>query len=116
MARIDYSNVSISLHQFEEVASGKYNAGEVKLTGQHTLERINNHIHFTRFNSTPIPHAEVLAIKNAFVRALSEGGVNAEEIMKLLRSLHKTVVMVTHDESLTAYADEVCVLRAGVLA
>jgi len=33
MARIDYSNVSISLHQFEEVASGKYNAGEVKLTG-----------------------------------------------------------------------------------
>ena len=83
MARIDYSNVSISLHQFEEVASGKYNAGEVKLTGQHTLERINNHIHFTRFNSTPIPHAEVLAIKNAFVRALSEGGVNAEEISKI---------------------------------
>ena len=83
MARIDYSNVSISLHQFEEVASGKYNAGEVKLTGQHTLERINNHIHFTRFNSTPIPHAEVVAIKNAFVRALSEGGVNAEEIGKL---------------------------------
>ena len=83
MARIDYSNVSISLHQFEEVASGKYNAGEVKLTGQHTLERINNHIHFTRFNSTPIPHAEVVAIKNAFVRALSEGGVNTEEIGKL---------------------------------
>lgn len=28
MARIDYSNVSISLRQFEEVASGKCNAGE----------------------------------------------------------------------------------------
>ncbi|MBR4896422.1 MAG: ATP-binding cassette domain-containing protein, partial [Clostridia bacterium] len=42
--------------------------------------------------------------------------VNADEIMKLLQSLHRTVVMVTHDESLTAYADEVCALRAGVLA
>ena len=83
MARIDYSNVSISLRQFEEVASGKYNAGEVKLTGQHTLGRINNHIHFTRFNNTPIAHEEVVAIKNAFVKALSDGGVRGEEIAKL---------------------------------
>ena len=30
--------------------------------------------------------------------------VNAEEIIKLLQSLHKTVVMVTHDESLLTYA------------
>lgn len=30
--------------------------------------------------------------------------VNAEEIMKLLKSLHKTIVMVTHDESLLTYA------------
>ena len=41
--------------------------------------------------------------------------VNADEIMKLLQSLRKTVVMVTHDEDLTAYADEVFHLRAGVL-
>ena len=47
MARIDYSSVSISLRQFEDVASGKYNAGEVKLTDQHTLDKVNNHIHFT---------------------------------------------------------------------
>ena len=83
MARIDYSSVSISLRQFEDVASGKYNAGEVKLTDQHTLDKVNNHIHFTCFNNTSIPHAEVVAIKNAFVKALSEGGVNAEEIGKI---------------------------------
>ena len=41
--------------------------------------------------------------------------VNADEVMMLLQSLHKTVVMVTHDESLTAYADKVFHLRAGVL-
>jgi putative ABC transport system ATP-binding protein len=41
--------------------------------------------------------------------------INADEIMKLLRSLHKTVVMVTHDEELTAYTDKVYHLRAGLL-
>ena len=42
MARIDYSNVSISLHQFEEVASGKYNAGEVKLTSETKIDKVND--------------------------------------------------------------------------
>ena len=87
MARIDYSNVSIPLQQFEAVASGKYNAGEVKLTGQHSLDRVNNHVHFTRLNNVVISHAEVVAIKNAFVRALSEGGVNDEEIGKIRAQL-----------------------------
>ncbi|MBE6723801.1 MAG: ABC transporter ATP-binding protein [Ruminococcaceae bacterium] len=41
--------------------------------------------------------------------------VNAGEIMKLLQSLRKTVVMVTHDEELTAYADKVFYLRSGAL-
>lgn len=41
--------------------------------------------------------------------------VNADEIMKLLQSLHKTVVMVTHDEELTAFADKVFHLRSGAL-
>ena len=87
MARIDYSNVSISLQQFEAVASGKYNAGEVKLAGQHSLDRVNNHVHFTRFNNVVISHAEVVAIKNAFVRALSEGGLSDEEIGKIRAQL-----------------------------
>jgi hypothetical protein len=82
MARIDYSNVSISLQQFEAVASGKYNAGEVKLTGQHSLDRVNNHVHFTRFNNVVISHAEVVAIKNAFVRALSEGRLRRTRIRR----------------------------------
>ena len=87
MARIDYSNVSISLQQFEAVASGKYNAGEVKLAGQNSLDRVNNHVHFTRFNNVTICHAEVVAIKNAFVRALSEGGVSSEELDKVRAQL-----------------------------
>ena len=87
MARIDYSNVSISLQQFEAVSSGKYNAGEVKLTGQSTLGSVNNHVHFRRFNNVTISHAEVVAIKNAFVRTLSEHGVGGEEIVKIRAKL-----------------------------
>ena len=83
MARIDYSNVSISLQQFEAVANGKYNAGEVKLTGQHTLGRVNNHIHFKSLNNDTISHEEVIAIKTAFVRTLSESGVDAEAISNI---------------------------------
>ena len=41
--------------------------------------------------------------------------VNADEIMKLLQSLHRTVVMVTHDESLTAYADIVIRMDNGMI-
>ena len=87
MARIDYSNVSISLQQFEAVASGKYNAGEVKLTGEHSLGRMNNHVHMTRLNNDTISHAEVIAIKNAFIRALSDGGVDGVEIGKVRAKL-----------------------------
>lgn len=80
---INLANVNISLDEFQRISSGKYNAGEVKLTGQRSLDRVNNHVHFTRLNNVVISHAEVVAIKNAFVRALSEGGVNAEEIGKV---------------------------------
>ena len=41
--------------------------------------------------------------------------VNADEIMKRLQSLHKTVVMVTHDEGLTEYATMVKRIRDKVL-
>ena len=41
--------------------------------------------------------------------------VNADEIMKLLQSLHRTVVMVTHDKSLIAYADIVIRMDNGTI-
>ena len=45
------ANVNISIQQFQAVATGKYNAGEVRL-----------------------------ATKNAFIKALSQNGVGADEI------------------------------------
>ena len=72
---VNFGNVSLTLWQFNEIASGKYNAGEVRLDGERALTKINNHVHFTGLNTVSLSHAEVLAIKNAFVKALSQNGV-----------------------------------------
>ena len=83
MARIDFSNVNISLQKFQEISSGEYNAGEVRLAGQDSLDKINNHVHFTGWNKVSLSHAEVIAIKDAFVKALRDGGVDGAEIDRI---------------------------------
>jgi hypothetical protein len=62
---INLANVNISLQQFQKISSGKYNAGEVKLADESTLEKMNNHVHLTGQNIEAISHREVLAIKEA---------------------------------------------------
>ena len=84
---IDLSRVNISLQQFQRISSGKYNAGEVKLASETKLGRVNNHVHLTGSNATPLSHEEVLAVKNAFVKALSSNGVAEDEIAKIRRDL-----------------------------
>lgn len=84
---INLANVNISLLQFQAVSRGKYNAGEVKLASETTLDKINNHVHSTGKNKTDISYAEVLAIKQAFVKALTQGGVDANQIARVRREL-----------------------------
>ena len=84
---IDLGNLNISIQQFQAVSRGKYNAGDVKLASDHSLERINNHVRMQNLNKVPISHDEVLAVKNAFVKALSGNGVGEEEIARVRREL-----------------------------
>ncbi|MBQ6010892.1 MAG: hypothetical protein IJL17_20350 [Kiritimatiellae bacterium] len=84
---INLDNVNISIRQFQAVSSGKYNAGEVKLKNETTLVEINNHVHWAGRNVKAISHDEVLAIKDAFVRALSQSGVGADAINRVRREL-----------------------------
>ena len=83
----DLANVNISIQQFQAVATGKYNAGEVRLANETTLEKINNSVHFKGSNQTTLTHLEVLAIKNAFIKALSQNGVGVDEIARIRRDL-----------------------------
>ena len=84
---VDLSNVSISLDQFQRVSSGKYNAGEVKLSSETSLEKMNNHVHFRGRNVETISHEETLAIKEAFVRALASSGVGKDAVNAVRREL-----------------------------
>ena len=84
---INLANINVSLQQFQAISHGKYNAGEVKLSSETTLDKINNHVHSTGKNKTELSHAEVLAIKQAFVKALTQGGVGADEIARVRREL-----------------------------
>ncbi len=84
---IDLANVNISLDQFQRISSGKYNAGEVKLGSETTLSMMNNHVHLRRKNVETISHEETLAIKNALVRALADGGVSTAAVDAVRREL-----------------------------
>ena len=70
LPRVNFSNVSITIQQFQEIASGKYNAGEVRLATATSLDKINHRVTFKGDNKVSLSHAEVLAVKQAFVRAL----------------------------------------------
>ena len=78
MPPVDYSNVNLTLQQFQSVSDGEFNAGDVHLAGQDKIEKINNHVVFTLSNKKDINTQETLAIKNAFVRALEQNGVTDE--------------------------------------
>ena len=87
MPNINFSNVNISIQQFQEISTGDINAGEVRLADEHTLDKINNRAHRRGSNTVTLSHHEVLAIKNAFVRTLSESGVGADEINRIRQKL-----------------------------
>ena len=71
------------------MSEGEFNAGEVRLKDEHTLERTNNHVSWALsfLNNDKISHAEVLAIKSAFVRALSDNGLDEAAINNVRRTL-----------------------------
>ena len=84
---INLANVNISLAQFNNVAAGKYNVGEVRLVDENSIEKVNNHVHSSGGNKTEVSHKEVLAVKESFIRALSQNGVAADEIRRVRSEL-----------------------------
>ncbi|MCR4573518.1 MAG: hypothetical protein K5787_07100 [Lentisphaeria bacterium] len=79
---INYANVNISLQQFQDISRGEFNAGEVKLVGENKLAKMNHHVHKLGKNNETISHAQVIAIKEALIKALSQNGVGSEELDK----------------------------------
>ena len=84
---INLANVNLTIDQFQRVSDGKFNAGEVRLTSETELEKVNNHVKKTWLNKESISHAEVIAIKQAFVKALREGGVGDDALRRVREQL-----------------------------
>ena len=72
---INLSNVNISLNEFQRLSIGEHNAGEVKLASENKLAKMNNHVGSFFVNKDIISHEEVIAIKQALVKALSQNGI-----------------------------------------
>ena len=51
---INFGNVNISLQQFQEISSGKYNAGEVKLTSETKIDKVNDHVTLKDKDGRPV--------------------------------------------------------------
>ena len=84
---INLANVNISIQQFQDVSNGKFNAGEVLLTSETTLDKVNDHVRVKSWNNVARSHHEVLAVKTAFARALMDNGVGEEAIARVRREL-----------------------------
>ena len=101
---INFGNVNISLQQFQEISSGKYNAGEVKLTSETKIDKVNDHVTLKFLNDVKISQVEVLAIKNAFIEALRGGGVTGDALVKIREELGlspmKSVDKSLHERSI----------------
>ena len=77
--KTDKGDRKISLQQFHDIASGKYNAGDIKLTSENSITKANNHVSLYmkwRYNGESIKADEVV-IANAIrsdIQTVRRGG------------------------------------------
>ncbi|MBQ6102334.1 MAG: hypothetical protein IJL06_01540, partial [Kiritimatiellae bacterium] len=82
----------ITLNDFRAISNGKYNAGQIDFeTNRHGevtgLRKVNNHVHMTGKNIVAIDPKRAVAVKEAFVKALADGGVSADKIAAIRAKL-----------------------------
>ena len=77
----------ISLAQFNRIATGDYNAGQIdfktKDDGTAELVKINNHVWRKSLNNVELSPERILEVKEAFLNALQKGGVSAESMNEI---------------------------------
>ena len=82
---------NISLAQFNSIATGDYNAGQIdfrtKDDGSTELIKVNNHVWKTSKNGVILSPGRILEVKLAFLNALQRGGVTDEAIKEIRNRL-----------------------------
>ena len=81
----------ISLADFNRIATGTYNAGQIDFAtgknGATELVKINNHVWQTSKNRVQLAPERVLEVKESFIAALERGGVSAENIATIRKDI-----------------------------
>ena len=81
---------SISLAQFNRIASGTYNAGQIDFAtgknGATELVKVNNHVWFTSRNNVQLSPGRVLEVKEAFIAALRDEAVLGRQELNKIRA------------------------------
>ena len=95
----------ISLAQFNRIASGSYNAGQIDFrtdeNGTAELVKVNNHVWKTSKNNERLSPERILEVKEAFLNALQKGGVKAESLNAIRKQLGlpaETGILSTKEE------------------
>ena len=80
--------MSLSISDFHKISNGSYNAGDITLTRGGKLDKVNNHVGLLKgWNTKTISVDTILQVKNAFVQALKNAGVDADSIAAVREEL-----------------------------
>ena len=80
--------MSLSITDFQKISNGTYNAGDITLTRGGKLDKVNNHVGLLKgWNNKSVNAATTLEVKNAFVQALKNAGVDADSIAAVREEL-----------------------------
>ena len=83
--------MSLSISDFQKISNGSYNAGDITLTRGGKLDKVNNHVGLLKgWNNKTISVDTILQVKNAFVQALKNAGVDADSIAAVREELGLT--------------------------
>ena len=98
--------LDISLAQFNKIASGDYNAGQIDIktneNGDTELVKVNHHVWKKSENKAQITTKHILEVKEAFIGALRKGGVHQEDLRTIRERLGipEELTMNTSQEAL----------------
>ena len=80
--------MSLSITDFQKIANGSHNAGDITLTSSGKLDKVNNHVGILKgWNNKTISATTTLEVKNAFVKALKDAGVGKEALAQVREEL-----------------------------
>ena len=69
--------MNLTISDFQKISNGSFNAGDITLTSSGKLDKVNNHVGILKgLNTKSISAATTLEVKNAFVQALKNAGVD----------------------------------------